>query len=208
MTVAEYEVKFDQLSRYAMHLVATEQDKCNKFEAGLRMEIKKGISARDMHTFTDLREAALRAERLIEEEFSMVSQEHSVGGKRKGNFPPVSSTPRGKSAGYKGGISSKGGTTRYSGPSLRPRCPHCEKRHEGECWLLQQEQTVTQRPKCPHCEKRHEGECRAMTGACFGCGEMGHQLRQCPYRAERRENEPVQTVQNQRTPGRGGLTYT
>ena len=59
MTIAEYEVKFDQLSRYTMHLVASEQDKCNKFEAGLRMEIKKGILAHDMHTFTDLREAAL-----------------------------------------------------------------------------------------------------------------------------------------------------
>ena len=71
MTIAEYEVKFDQLSRYAMILVATEQDKYNKFEAGLRMEIKKGISVSDMHTFTDLREAALRVERLIEEELNM-----------------------------------------------------------------------------------------------------------------------------------------
>ena len=71
MTIAEYEVKFDQLSCYEMHLIATEQDKCNKFEAGLRMEIKRGISAHDMHTFTDLREATLRVERLIEEEVSM-----------------------------------------------------------------------------------------------------------------------------------------
>ena len=65
MTVAEYEVKFDQLSRYAMHLIATKQDKCDKFEDRLRMEIKKGISVRDMHTFADLSEAALRTERLI-----------------------------------------------------------------------------------------------------------------------------------------------
>ena len=48
MSVSEYEVKFDQLSRYAMHLAATEQDKCTKFEDGLRLEIKKGISIRDM----------------------------------------------------------------------------------------------------------------------------------------------------------------
>ena len=75
MSVAEYEAKFDQLSRYAMHLVATEQDKCNKFEDGLRIEVKKDISVRDMHTFADLREAALRMERLIEEESSMVMEE-------------------------------------------------------------------------------------------------------------------------------------
>ena len=54
MSVTEYEVKFDQLSRYAIHLIATEQDKCSKFEDGLQLEIKKGISTRDMHTFADL----------------------------------------------------------------------------------------------------------------------------------------------------------
>ena len=90
MTVAEYEVRFDQLSCYAMHLIATEQDKCGKFEDWLRMEIKKGISVWDMHTFADMREVALQTERLIEEESSMVMEEYSVGknlGKRKGNFP-------------------------------------------------------------------------------------------------------------------------
>ena len=88
MIVVEYEVKFDQLSRYAMHLVASEQDKCNKFKGGLQMEIKKGISARDMHTLMDLREVALRAERLIGEEFSMGRQEQSIG-QTKGKHPYI-----------------------------------------------------------------------------------------------------------------------
>ena len=106
MTVSEYEVKFDQLSRYAMHLVATEQDKCTKFEDGLRLEINKGISTRDMQTFGDLREAALRVERLMEEEKSMPIEEQGFTkgvGKRKGNFSTTSGAPRSKSTGFKGG---------------------------------------------------------------------------------------------------------
>ena len=58
-----------------MHLVTTKQDKCNKFEDALRMEIKKGISVCDIHTFANLREAALRIERLTEEGLSMGMKE-------------------------------------------------------------------------------------------------------------------------------------
>ena len=111
MSVAEYEVKFDQLSRYAMHLIATEQDKCEKFEDGLWMEIKKGISIWDMHTFADLREAALRTERLIEEESSMVMEEYNVGknlGKRKENFSSSIGASKGRNSGSNGGYPSRG----------------------------------------------------------------------------------------------------
>ena len=106
MSVSEYEVKFDQLSRYAMHLVATEEDKCTKFEEGLRLEIKKGISTRDMQTFGDLREAALRVERLVEEEKSVTVEEQEFTkstGKRKGNFSMVFGASRGRSTGFRGG---------------------------------------------------------------------------------------------------------
>ena len=76
------------------------------------MEIKKGILAHDMRTFTDLNEAALRAKRLIDEEFSMGRQEQSFGGslgKRKGNFPTSFGAPKGKNTGFRGGSSNKGG---------------------------------------------------------------------------------------------------
>ena len=103
MSVAEYEVKFDQLSRYAMHLVATKLDKCTKFEDGLRLEIKKGISARDMQTFGDFREAALRVERLMKEEMNMIVEEQGFvksTGKHNGNFSTTSGAPRGRSMGF------------------------------------------------------------------------------------------------------------
>ena len=163
MTVAEYEVKFDQLSRYAMHLVATKQDKCTKFEDGLRLEIKKGVSTRDMHIFADLWEAALWVERLVEEEMSMKPEETGFGKglkKRKGGYSTPSGSAKIRSSSFKGTFQSKGGGVKQGSSAQEPKCDNCGKRHDGECWYLKQEQTVTQRPQCPHCDKRHEGEGR------------------------------------------------
>lgn len=39
------------------------------------------------------------------------------------------------------------------------------------------------RPHCTFCGRPHFGECRLATGACFTCGEQGHQARNCPVRA-------------------------
>lgn len=39
MALVDYERKFEQLSRYATHLVDTEQKKTGRFELGLRPEI-------------------------------------------------------------------------------------------------------------------------------------------------------------------------
>ena len=38
MTVAEYGLKFTQLSVYAANLVMTEEEKCQKFEEGLNYD--------------------------------------------------------------------------------------------------------------------------------------------------------------------------
>ena len=74
------------------------------------MEIKKGISIRDMHTFADLREATLRVERLTKEELSMGMEEQNLGrssGKRKGNFSPSSGTPRRRNSGFGRGFQNR-----------------------------------------------------------------------------------------------------
>ncbi|GFZ09170.1 hypothetical protein Acr_20g0009780 [Actinidia rufa] len=66
-------------------------------------------------------------------------------------------------------------------------------------------------PTCPTCQKKHWGECRMGSRACYGCGQEGHQIRDCPneevkfkelehrhllqsssLQAERRNNQPRQ----------------
>ncbi|KAK4737309.1 hypothetical protein R3W88_001006 [Solanum pinnatisectum] len=35
-------------------------------------------------------------------------------------------------------------------------------------------------PACPKCGKNHRGECLAGKEGCFGCGQSGHRLKDCP----------------------------
>ncbi|MBN8157096.1 hypothetical protein J0J30_24170, partial [Vibrio vulnificus] len=59
MTVAQYEVKFTQLSYYHVNLVQVEEDKCTRFEDGLNMKIRKQINLNNLQSYTDLRDAAI-----------------------------------------------------------------------------------------------------------------------------------------------------
>ena len=67
MTVAEYEVRFTQLSHYAPMMVATDRDRCRRFEEGLNYEIRDRLTPGDLRSYPDLRAAAIRAERLQKE---------------------------------------------------------------------------------------------------------------------------------------------
>ncbi|XP_055814222.1 uncharacterized protein LOC129883624 [Solanum dulcamara] len=40
-------------------------------------------------------------------------------------------------------------------------------------------------PSCKNCGKRHQREYLARLGACFSCGKMGHQVKNCPSSATR-----------------------
>ena len=61
MWIVDYEVQFNQLSRYASYMVATERDKCRNFEEGLTYAIRSKISSSDMESFAKLWVTAIRA---------------------------------------------------------------------------------------------------------------------------------------------------
>ena len=69
MSVLEYIRKFDELSRYAPHMVATEDLKNDHFMQGLRKDLAKdlkGVGVRDV-SFNDLIDRALVIEKADEE---------------------------------------------------------------------------------------------------------------------------------------------
>ena len=67
ITVLEQEIKFNQLSHYASSLVATNNDECRMFEEELRYEIRNRITPSDFESYTKLKAAIIRAERLEKE---------------------------------------------------------------------------------------------------------------------------------------------
>ena len=86
MSVAEYGLKFTQLSVYAMSLVATEEEKCQKFEEGLNWDIRSRLTSYDMESYSRLMAAAIRAEKLLNERkafFAARGESSRRSGKRK-----------------------------------------------------------------------------------------------------------------------------
>ena len=66
MSVAEYEKKYTELSKYATAIVADEIDRCKRFEEGLREEIRNPVTASAEWTnFSKLVETAMRVERSL-----------------------------------------------------------------------------------------------------------------------------------------------
>lgn len=58
MSVVEYETKFNQLSRYAIHLVDTYIKKARRFERGLRPEIGGIMASLGLNTYAEAIERA------------------------------------------------------------------------------------------------------------------------------------------------------
>ncbi|KAL5803385.1 hypothetical protein ACOSQ4_031690 [Xanthoceras sorbifolium] len=68
MTVTEYKREFVRLSKYAQDMVATETDRCRRFEDGLNDYNRLQVATFEFEDFTRLVSAALTGERIKKEE--------------------------------------------------------------------------------------------------------------------------------------------
>ncbi|XP_074349376.1 uncharacterized protein LOC141689096 [Apium graveolens] len=193
MSVAEYEVKFTQLSHYAMAMVSTEMDRCRRFEEGLKYDIRSKITPGDLRSYTNLRTAAIRAESLIKEEptfFQRPKREVSgfsggFGGRpgKCQNFSsPAQSSTRGST------FTSRGGRSYFSGNANR-----------------NQSATMQTKTTCLHCNRQHLGECRGISGGCYFCGEQGHFVREFPRRVNSGQAASETTGRRKVTNAGGGI---
>ncbi|KAL3734568.1 hypothetical protein ACJRO7_023855 [Eucalyptus globulus] len=64
-TVLEYSVRFNQLSRFAKHLVANEEDKADHFLGGLQPEINSALAPFVLTTYKYVLEQAIKVEQSI-----------------------------------------------------------------------------------------------------------------------------------------------
>ena len=68
MSVTKYEAKFTELAKFVPRLVDGEQERVNKFEMGLRTEIRKQVVPYELTTYADVVNKALIIEREVNEE--------------------------------------------------------------------------------------------------------------------------------------------
>ncbi|XP_022895365.1 uncharacterized protein LOC111409559 [Olea europaea var. sylvestris] len=129
MSLDEYERKFEQLSRYATHLVDTEPKKARRFELGLSPEIGGIMESHHTTTYSEVLQRAQSISDRLEMD-RMTEKNNESYGKRKWN-----GLNKGKGFGqFKNpNIGSGSGSSKPN--KVTPRCPKCNKAHGGECWF-------------------------------------------------------------------------
>ncbi|GAU37339.1 hypothetical protein TSUD_395200 [Trifolium subterraneum] len=163
MSVAEYAAKFESLCAFSPHYNTpeAENDKCVKFESGLRPDIKHIIGFAEIRNFTTLVAKA----RIYDED-----------GKAKSNYFKAvrgKSQDRAKPYEVKGKGSARGGKGKEKMDN--DKCYRCGK-IEHRSFECKKEKEV-----CYNCGKEghRSKECKATTPTCFNCGEEGHKSPEC-----------------------------
>ncbi|GAU33071.1 hypothetical protein TSUD_152260 [Trifolium subterraneum] len=163
MSVAEYAAKFESLCAFSPHYNTpeAENEKCVKFESGLRPDIKHIIGFAEIRNFTTLVAKA----RICDED-----------GKAKNNYFKAvrgKSQDRAKPYEVKGKGSARGGKGKEKMDN--DKCYRCGKIGHRSFECKKDNDVYHNCRKEGHRSK----ECKATTPTCFNCGEEGHKSPEC-----------------------------
>ncbi|XP_027151875.1 uncharacterized protein LOC113751928 [Coffea eugenioides] len=188
MSVAEYEVQFTKLSRFAPELIATEQRRVRRFVQGLNVELQESLAAIRIDTFAEAVERAQRVEVARAQVKSFQSKKRFAPSSSReptfGNAPPAkvgrgtsgvnsSGAPRGAQARGNGArnargrnIGARGGPIGIGQPRNRP----------------QGGRAIVPQVTCAYCKKPGHSmdSCWKRQGRCLRCGSSEHQISGCP----------------------------
>ena len=156
LSVAEYEAKFNSLSKFAGQYATDEGRKARRFVRGLSMHLRQHMVLKRYESYTKAVRDALNVEI---NEIRRPQEQHQ-------NFKRPQPQQGVNQESYGNGI--YGARKRQRG----------EKQGSYRGQSGDQEGIFQERPKCPTCRRRHPGICRL--GRCFNCGEKGHLNNACP----------------------------
>ena len=192
MTVSEYAMKFQALSRFAPELVSTEEKKCKRFIRGLDDSIQKFVMSGGHTNFAAVLELARNLEasgvnkKNARPPTTTVSASTSSFGVVFGNCGNQNRKRQGEPLQFSRNRSTFRAPTSsgFGGNSPRPpmTCHQC-----GQPGHI--------RTQCPNPKTLPPPPSRVQgaPGACFGCGGFGHVARFCPQRGgTRSESGSVQ----------------
>ncbi|CAA2998901.1 uncharacterized protein LOC111395025 [Olea europaea subsp. europaea] len=162
--MSEYERKFDQLSRYASHLVDTEDKKVRRIEQGLNSDISMILMS---HSFTTYREMLERAYTIWYQKTSAEQHCQLFNQPDNGNMGKRKWNGQDKGKGKWQNKKANGGAS--ASKSMVPIIAPCSK-----------------------CGRTHRGECLQGKNVCFRCGKPGHIIRDCPTHTQKKDDNSDQ----------------
>ncbi|XP_027166382.1 uncharacterized protein LOC113766385 [Coffea eugenioides] len=209
MSVAEYEVQFTKLSRFAPELVVTEQRRVRRFVQGLNVELQESLAAIRIDTFAEAVERVQRVEVTRAQVKSFQSKKRFAPSSSReptfGNAPPAkvgrgtsgvnsSGAPRGAQARENGARSAGGRNNGARGGPIGRGQPR--NRPQGG-------RAIVPQATCAYCKKPGHpmDSCWKKQGRCLRCGSSEHQISGCPKMQEG-------TPQNARPNNSGGSRPT
>ena len=190
MIVAQYEIKFTSLSRFARAFVSTEEKKAKQFMKGLRPSIRNKIAGNLIKVYSTI----VSSTTAIEETFNEIrkitnlkSQHEGTSAQFEGCFPkrpkgymtqrqyPARSSPI--TSVVSSGQTSRGG----------PICFGCHQLgHRVVDYPLKGQQWQSQQRGQPHSQAQGQSQVRGPL-TYFQCGQVGHIMRQCTQRGNSQE---------------------
>ncbi|XP_048132212.1 uncharacterized protein LOC125314298 [Rhodamnia argentea] len=164
LTVDEYEAKFAEMSKYAPRMIEDPVDRAKRFRDGLKLEIKSVLVPLNLKDYNELYERAQMVEHCL----------------LKG--PPASGSRCTPSNQF----------DRRQGKRSMP---------SGKHYIPPNRRRAINKPihnsinECRFCKQRHgTTPCPFGMGACFGCGQRGHQVKDCPQKQQYRSRWDLDDV--------------
>ncbi|XP_070011281.1 uncharacterized protein [Nicotiana sylvestris] len=175
MTVLEYSIKFEKQSRYAPHLIPTEDEKIDRFTRGLIPGIRKDTaSGRGNTTFTDFVDLEMDLERIHQEERANMEQNKKA--RTFGTFSAVPSSGKGQSSRGPSGSPQSRVQTAFSGPLVAYNFGHGDQSRT----VQSDHRTAQQAQSSVGSHQRQSSISKGPLSPCYGCGLMGHIRKFCP----------------------------
>ncbi|XP_015064584.1 uncharacterized protein LOC107009757 [Solanum pennellii] len=171
MSVKEYFLKFMKLSKYASSLVSNDRDEMTRYVMGVSEELKEESRAAMFHDNIDLSRLMVHGQQVEDSRLRKSNREAKKGmsfecasSKSK---PDIQGKPNFKKRFSKKVPSnlSKTHNNRVSNPK-DPNGRNVDPPRE--------------RPICGKCGKKYVAEYLVGTNSCYGCGECGHMVQDCP----------------------------
>lgn len=175
MTVTEYIMKFEELSRFATHMVDKNGNKVDRFLEGLRPELNRDVLMSGVQNlnFPEVADKALMAEQAELRIFKAreTRYQNKNNGQNKNRFQPGQ---RWKKEGRANNNKRKWQGKPQGEKQDKLKGPRPNVREAGS------HSGIKNVPSCPKCGKNHAGECLAGQRVCFRCKKPGHIAPECP----------------------------